>query len=81
MKAQCTVGHTALVTCGGRMSPPLLAWLVPLYRREAALRGCAFPDAGQIISSSGWDGLHFEADAHQALGYAVARLVRGLLGA
>jgi len=51
------------------------------YQREAELRGCAFLDAGQIISSSERDGIHFEADAHQALGHAVARLVRELLGA
>ena len=51
------------------------------YQREAELRGCAFLDAGQIISSSERDGIHFEADAHQALGHAVARVVRELLGA
>lgn len=51
------------------------------YRREANLRGCAFLDAGQIISSSERDGVHFEADAHQALGHAVARIVQELLGA
>ena len=51
------------------------------YEREAALRGYAFLDAGQIIRSSERDGIHFEADAHQALGYAVARVVRELLGA
>jgi lysophospholipase L1-like esterase len=50
------------------------------YQREAGLRGCAFLDAGQIIGSSQRDGIHFEADAHQALGQAVARNVQELLG-
>ncbi|HMQ35405.1 MAG TPA: hypothetical protein PKD53_32140 [Chloroflexaceae bacterium] len=51
------------------------------YRREAALRGCAFLDAGQIIGSSERDGIHFEVEAHQILGRAVARIVQELLGA
>jgi lysophospholipase L1-like esterase len=51
------------------------------YQREASLRECAFLDAGQIIASSQRDGIHFEADAHQALGQAVARNVQELLGA
>jgi lysophospholipase L1-like esterase len=51
------------------------------YRREADLRGCAFLDAGQIISSSEQDGIHFEAEAQQMLGHTVASYVKNLLGA
>lgn len=54
--------------------------LVAHYRREADLRGCAFLDAGQIIGSSERDGIHFEVEAHQTLGRAVARIVQELLG-
>jgi lysophospholipase L1-like esterase len=51
------------------------------YRREADLRGCAFLHAGQIISVSPQDGIHFEAAAQRLLGRAVARSVQHLLGA
>lgn len=51
------------------------------YQREADLRGCAFLDAGQIVTSSRHDGIHLEAEAHQSLGRVVARIVQELLGA
>jgi len=49
------------------------------YRQIADLYGCEFLDAGQIIKSSDLDGIHFEADQHMKLGYAVATLVKGIL--
>lgn len=43
---------------------------------EVATRcGAAFLDAGTLIESSTVDGVHLEAEAHHALGSAVARLV------
>jgi hypothetical protein len=38
-------------------------------------------DAGRIIGSSERDEIHFEVEAHQALGRAVARIVQEQLGA
>ena len=52
--------------------------LAPLYRRLAEARGCAFLDAGEVIEVSPQDGIHFEAEAHRALGAAVAEAVRAL---
>jgi lysophospholipase L1-like esterase len=49
------------------------------YRRVAASWGCAFLDAGEIITASDLDGVHFEASQHKKLGRAVAELVRQLL--
>ena len=46
--------------------------LPPLYKALAAARGVAFLDAGQVISVSPQDGVHFDADAHAALADAVA---------
>ncbi len=46
----------------------------------AAERGCAFLDAGSVIRTSDVDGIHFEAEAHAALGKAVAAEVRRILG-
>jgi lysophospholipase L1-like esterase len=51
------------------------------YRAVAAERGCAFLDTAAIIRSSDVDGIHFEQQAHAALGRAVAAEVRRLLGA
>jgi lysophospholipase L1-like esterase len=50
-----------------------------LYRAAAEWAGCAFLDAGEIVSPSPVDGVHLEAAAHQKLGQAVAAVVRQLL--
>lgn len=63
---------------GGTEKSRLLA---PRYRAVADERGCAFLDAGSIIRTSDRDGVHFEADAHAALGKAVAAEVRRILAA
>ena len=52
--------------------------LPPLYATLAAARGAAFLDAGQVIEVSPVDGIHYEAEAHLALGAAVAKVVNGL---
>ena len=49
--------------------------LAPLYAELAAAYGVGFLDAGEIISPSPVDGVHFDAEAHAALGRAVARAV------
>jgi lysophospholipase L1-like esterase len=44
----------------------------------AANWGASFLDAGQIITTSPVDGVHFEPEAHRALGLAVAEKLRAL---
>jgi lysophospholipase L1-like esterase len=55
--------------------------LAPLYAELAKARGCHFFDAGKVTTCSDLDGVHFEAPAHKALGQAVAKEVRKILGA
>jgi lysophospholipase L1-like esterase len=50
--------------------------LAACYQHEAQTHGCAFLDAGQIITSSNRDGIHLEAEAHVTLGQAVAWMIR-----
>ncbi len=50
------------------------------YRRVAEEYGCDLLDTAEIIVSSDLDGIHFEVDAHQKLGQAVANRVRRILG-
>lgn len=47
--------------------------------RVAGERDVAFLDAGGIVTSCAADAIHLEADAHQALGQAIADLVPSLL--
>lgn len=49
------------------------------YARVAQERGCHFLDAGTVIQTSSYDGIHLEAEAHQKLGEAVAEKVKGIL--
>ncbi|AJE48253.1 GDSL-type esterase/lipase family protein [Celeribacter indicus] len=46
-----------------------------LMRAEAEARDVAFFDADEVISVSAIDGVHFDAEAHEILGAAVARFV------
>ena len=48
------------------------AALPKLYGDLAAQRGVDFMDAGAVIETSAIDGIHFDAEAHAALGAAVA---------
>jgi lysophospholipase L1-like esterase len=49
--------------------------LAPIYAGLAAHWGAGFLDAGQHISPSQADGVHFEPDAHITLGHAVAAAI------
>jgi lysophospholipase L1-like esterase len=53
--------------------------LAALYAAVAKQRGCAFFDAGTVVTCSDIDGVHFEAAGHRALGEAVAREARKVL--
>jgi len=48
------------------------AWVAESY-------GCAFLNAGEVISSSPIDAIHLDRDNHEKLGQAVAGLVKNLL--
>lgn len=54
--------------------------LAAQYHKVADAFGVPFLNAGDIIQSSPLDGIHFEAEAHRALGEAVAEQVKALLG-
>jgi CubicO group peptidase (beta-lactamase class C family)/lysophospholipase L1-like esterase len=49
------------------------------YRQIAAAAGAEFLDAGAVTRTDGVDGLHLSADAHRALGLAIANKVREIL--
>lgn len=46
--------------------------LAPLYAAVAEEHGAAFLDAGTLIASSSYDGIHLDTGAHRTLGRAVA---------
>ena len=50
--------------------------LATLYRDLAEARGIGFLDAGEVISVSMQDGVHFDAESHARLGMAVAEAIR-----
>ncbi|MFD0980615.1 SGNH/GDSL hydrolase family protein [Tropicimonas aquimaris] len=52
--------------------------LPPLYEALARARGIGFLDAGQVIESSGVDGIHFDAPAHKNLGLAIADAIAAM---
>lgn len=49
--------------------------LPPLYAEVAERNDCHFLDASKIIRSSDLDGIHWEGEAHETLGLAVAKQV------
>ena len=51
------------------------------FRAVAEREGVAFLDAGQVIRCSDLDGIHYEADQHELLGWSAAKAVRGALAA
>ncbi len=53
-------------------APPKSHRLAAEYGRMAAERGVHFFDAGSVIKSSPVDGIHFDPQAHAALGKAIA---------
>jgi lysophospholipase L1-like esterase len=52
--------------------------LAPAYRAIADEHGAAFLNAGDVIKSSAFDGIHLDKDAQEALGSAVAEAVKQL---
>ncbi|MEJ2018414.1 MAG: hypothetical protein P8X51_08980 [Maritimibacter sp.] len=50
--------------------------LAPVLRDYCAKRGIGFFDAGEVIEVSPVDGVHYEAEAHIALGKAVAKAIK-----
>jgi lysophospholipase L1-like esterase len=53
--------------------------LAPFYKAMAREHGAAFLNAGDLIRSSAFDGIHLDKDAHLKLGRAVAEQI-GKLG-
>ena len=49
------------------------------FREVAGMLGCPFFDAGSVVRASRVDGVHLDADAHLALGDALADVVRPLI--
>jgi lysophospholipase L1-like esterase len=49
------------------------------FREVAGTLACPFFDAGSVVRASRVDGVHLDADAHLALGDALADVVRPLL--
>lgn len=52
--------------------------LAPALATLAEARGVAFFDAGAVIETSEVDGVHFDPEAHQVLGEALARVIGGM---
>jgi lysophospholipase L1-like esterase len=50
-----------------------------LYSEIATHRGVEFFDAGKVIETSPVDGVHFEEEAHQTLGMALARKITTIM--
>lgn len=55
--------------------------LADAFARVAEDEGCAFFDAGSVVSASSEDGVHLDASAHAALARALAGVVAPLLAA
>jgi lysophospholipase L1-like esterase len=55
------------------------AGLADAYRGVSSDLGCHFFDAASVISSSRVDGIHLDADQHQALARALAYVVNSIL--
>jgi lysophospholipase L1-like esterase len=53
--------------------------LAQLYEAVAQERGCEFFNASTVIKTSDIDGVHFEKDAHKALGKALAEKIKKLI--
>jgi lysophospholipase L1-like esterase len=51
------------------------AGLADAYRAVCSQLGCAFFDAGSVVTSSVVDGVHLDRDQHRTLGLALARVV------
>lgn len=58
---------------------PKCAGLVEAYRAVCDDLGCPLFDAGSVVHASAVDGVHLDADAHQALGAVLAEVVEPLV--
>jgi len=54
--------------------------LPALYREIVERRGVGFVAAGEFISASPLDGIHYAPDQHASLGRTMAEAVRGMVG-
>lgn len=54
--------------------------LAPFLAAMCERRRVPFVDAGALVESSTVDGIHLDAEAHKALGQAIAQTVAGLFG-
>lgn len=71
------VGRLGELFAGGAAKALRLGGLLADVAKRA---GIAFLDAGTIIEVSAIDGVHYDSDAHKALGGAVAKATQGILG-
>ena len=68
-------GCLAEMFAGGQAKSQRLA---EVYAGVAARHGAEFLDAGTVISVSPLDGIHFDAEAHAALGKAIAAKIEAM---
>lgn len=54
------------------------AALAPLLAARCAAMSVSFFDAGSVIATSDHDGVHFDPQAHQTLGRAIAEVIQAL---
>ena len=69
-------GETEELLVGGDLKSARFA---EYYAAVAQRCGCAFLDVGQFIGVDPADGIHYSADAHHALGLAMADAVRSIM--
>lgn len=55
------------------------AGLADAYKEVAAAAGCHFFDAGSVVTSSEYDGVHLDADQHLILGWELVGVVTAIL--
>ncbi|MES2038458.1 MAG: SGNH/GDSL hydrolase family protein [Pseudomonadota bacterium] len=53
--------------------------LADAYKEVAAAAGCHFFDAGSVVTSSEYDGVHLDADQHLILGWELVGVVSSIL--
>ena len=53
--------------------------LADAYKEVAAAAGCHFFDAGSVVTSSEYDGVHLDADQHLILGWELVGVVSAVL--
>lgn len=80
------VAPPPITTPAGPLSPKFAGGeqkcvgLAQALHRSCTEQGCAFFDAGTVVTASAVDGVHLDADQHLALGRAMVPVVIGVLG-